>query len=617
MSNINYDVLYPVEYDDRYKHYLARYQVRLIPYKNTIVAESWGHWTIYDSTYEAAVSFDDGNEISINGQRRYEIGFGDNSYLWLTVPVQESGPFKRVYIRNPHPESVRFTNSHIKFNIEYLIKAEFEIQFNSIGFAANRNASFRCSTVQKNTIAQYEWDSAVVYYKKSTEETYNSVNGVVSGNWADVKISTNVGFEDGYTYDVYIVATADDGTTAQTPIAQFTTTDAPAIATPIYPVGAFISGEVTFSWSHSTEYGTPQYAYDLRYSANNGGSWVNVVNHAITTASSYTATIEAAGSYIWQIRTYNTNDVPGEWVQAAFVNSVPATPPQNVRVTTEGRPTVSWIVASQSAYQVQALIGDSVEYDSGAIYSAQTSHIINQYLYDDKTYTIRVRVYNALGEISDWTSTGYQQPNISDVEFRVEQDPNGGADVIITDNDVFDKYYILRDGKTIATITSGTYYDRFAIGDVTYSVVGVTSNDNSDIKSSGLKTVYPKATIVTLAGEIHTVNRRFNESYSVETVSQIRYNKAEYIGATRPDYYADKMVTKTFSIACYDENDRLENLLGKIVFYADNFGNGGYCFVSGYSKKDDYLQLPNNKYANETILTLEVTDYDDSIKYEL
>ena len=77
------------------------------------------------------------------------------------------------------------------------------------------------------------------------------------------------------------------------------------------------------------------------------------------------------------------------------------------------------------------------------------------------------------------------------------------------------------------------------------------------------------------------------------------------------------MVVKSFSVTCFDRDNNLENLLGQVVFYADNFGNGGYCFVSNYGKTDSYLEMLDGTYANEAVLLLEVTNYDDSIEYEL
>ena len=61
----------------------------------------------------------------------------------------------------------------------------------------------------------------------------------------------------------------------------------------------------------------------------------------------------------------------------------------------------------------------------------------------------------------------------------------------------------------------------------------------------------------------------------------------------------------------------LEGLLGTLVFYADNFGNGGYCMVTAYDKKDNFIKNGQGIYANEVSLTLEVTNYDDKIEYPI
>ena len=59
----------------------------------------------------------------------------------------------------------------------------------------------------------------------------------------------------------------------------------------------------------------------------------------------------------------------------------------------------------------------------------------------------------------------------------------------------------------------------------------------------------------------------------------------------------------------------MEDLLGTLVFYADNFGNGGWCMVTAYNKTDKFVKNSKGAYANEVSLTLEVTNYDDSIEY--
>lgn len=627
MSNTNYDAEVNIVYSDTYKHYIPTYTVSA-PYYffiDTLAGPKWN--------YNYYVSFDDGSETemgymansspsspfwAVNGTPRYykPAGLagiqtdGNNA-------VPNSGVYGKAYFRNPWRDRVAFSSANCAVRVIYQSKAAFEIQWNTTGFAANTNASFRCSTVQKNTYKQYEWTSATVYYKKSEDPTYQSAVGTVSGSWSDVTISTGITLQDGYTYDIYITAEADDGSTATTPVGQFTTTDADAVATCIAPSGAFTSGDVTFVWSHRTEYGTPQYAYDLQYSNNNGSSWTTVASHVISQSTTDSATLTDAGVYIWRVRTYNSNDVVGEWAEATFVNQVPANPPTNIQVTTKGRPTVSWASVSQSAYQVQFLLGDSVAYDSGAVYTAETSHFVNQYFDDTRSYRVRVRVYNALGEVSDWIETGYQQPLVTDVDFVVEANENGGATITVTPAVDFVKYYVLRDNKLIAQIESDTYTDNYAVGLTNYSVVGVTSADQSDIQTKGVRVLYPHATLIAQNGQQFLINKRVDAAYEIQTSNEADINKANFIGDSFPTHYPSNMRLKSFMISMFDDQGIAESLLGELVFYADNFGNGGWCMVTAYDKTDNFVKNGQGVYANEVSLTLEVTNYDDSIEYPI
>lgn len=609
MSSTNYDVEKNISYDNAHRHYIPTYRVHFpcYYYMPASPPTSPNPWV----AYSAYVSLDDGNEENCT----YE-GFhsqGQNVYF----PLTSGGVYSKVYFRNDKRDKVTFTTSNCNVQVVYNTKATFEVQWNSTGFAANQNATFRCSTVPKNTYQQYEWTAATVYYKKSTDANYSSVAGTVSGSWSDVVISTNLALEDGYTYDVYIKATSDDNTTANTPVAQFSTTDADAVATCIAPSGAFTTGDVTFIWSHATEYGTPQYAYDLQYSNNNGSSWTTVANHVVTSSTTTTTTLTDAGVYLWRVRTYNSNDVVGEWAEATFVNQVPANPPTNLQVDTKGRPTVSWASVSQSAYQIQFLLGDSIVYDSGAVYTSEPTHYVNQYFDDTRAYTVRLRIYNALGELSGWVETGYQQPSVEDVDFTLTNNENGGVTIEITPSNEFVKYYILRNNKLIAGTTEQTYIDNYAIGLTNYSVVGVTADDQSDIQTKGIRVTYPHATLIALNNQKIQINKRVDSAFEIQTSNQADFNKANFIGDGSPTHYPSDMRLKSFTAMMFDDQGIVEDLLGKLVFYADNFGNGGWCMVTAYTKTDNFVKNGQGIYANEVSLTLEVTNYDDSIKYPL
>ena len=646
MSNTNYDVERSLTYSDSYRHYIPYYTVA-IPYYSYDTAKGDRSIKVGSQTflcgayswakYDGFINFDNSNETQITIDWFRSSGYGDTSaykkyppeYLYndstsqyvvgVVNQLPDTGVFSKVYFRNPNRNKVNFSLNNCAVKVNYRSKAPFEIQINSSGYISTSNPSFKCSTIEKNTYKQYEWTWAQIYYKKSTESDYHVFNNpVVAGTWSDVTVTASgLTLESGYTYNVIMYARADDGTTATSAAATFYTTDGTPTTTCVSPVGVYTNGTINFVWSHATEYGTTQYAYDLQYSSNNGGSWTTVANHVVSSTNNRTVTISSAGTYIWRVRTYNTMNTAGSWASATFINTVPATTPTNFRVTTKGRPTASWTSTTQAAYQVQVLQNDEVIYDSGAVYTGENSHFINQYFDDSRSYTARVRIYNALGSVSSWAVTGYQQPEVEDVEFTVDQNSYGGADIVIADNDVFSKYYIKRNDVIIAEITDRTYTDKFAVGVTNYSVVAVTSEDQSDIKTAGIRLTYPCATVVKLDGGSFPVNKRVNSAFEIQTTNEADYSRMKFIGASKPAHFFNKMKLKSFSITCYDDQEFSDDVLGTIVFYADNFGNGGYCMVTNYDKTDNFVQNSAGQYANEVSMVLEVTNYDDSIGYSI
>ena len=646
MSNTNYDVAIDIKYNNTYRHYIPTYAVAVPSYQSVDKNKGDG-WFI--DFYErkrnnhVVISFDNDSEQEIEYYWNYRSSYKErclppsplynDSTGWGTTRARKgtyqngtedpaninaSGVHSKVYFRNPRRNQVTFNASNCFLRIGYLSKAAFEIQLNSSGYIPYQNPSFKCSTVEKPIPVQYSWSSAKVFYKKSTDSSYSSANASLSGTWSDMTVTANITLPTGYTYNIYIQATADDGTVATTGVNNFATTDGEAVATCISPAGVYTNGTINFVWSHSTAYGTKQYAYDLQYSANNGGTWVTVANHVVSSVNNRTITINTAGVYIWRVRTYNSMNQAGAWAQASFINNIPAATPTNLTVTTKGRPTVSWVSTTQAAYQVQVLLNNTIVYDSGAVYTGENKHFINNYFDDSRAYKVRVRIYNSLGSVSNWAQTGYQQPAQIDVEFTLEQLEDGGTLIKVSSTE-FMKYYVKRNDVVIGEIKDGntSYKDKFAIGITRYAVVGVTVDEQCDIKEKDIRIAYPCASLVTMAGVQYAINKRVNEALEISVSNEADVNKAKFIGDDKPTHYFNKMKLKSFTVTCFDDNDIVDELLGTVVFYADNFGNGGYCIVANYERSENFIKNSRGVYANEVSLTLEVTNYDDSIKYEL
>ena len=195
------------------------------------------------------------------------------------------------------------------------------------------------------------------------------------------------------------------------------------------------------------------------------------------------------------------------------------------------------------------------------------------------------------------------------------QRADGGVTITIIPDDVHTKYYLKRNNVLIGEILNNTYIDRYAIGATNYSVVGVTSEDQSDIQSKSIKVEYPSASIITLSGGQYRVNKRVDKAFEIQTTNEADMNKVSFLGDSTPTHYLNKMRLKSFVVSFFDDNDIVDDILGTVVFYADNFGNGGYCIVTAYDRTNSFIKNGAGVYGNEVSLTLEVTNYDDSIEY--
>ncbi len=203
-------------------------------------------------------------------------------------------------------------------------------------------------------------------------------------------------------WQVVVVSTENvEGTPSQW--FKLTTIDSKSTPAALYPKSLPIDGTkpITFTWSHIIETGSAQSRYELQTSADNGKTWVQLVAES-TSRQTYTAPANtfAAGSLQWRVRTYNSDNAPGEWsTPAAFI--VRAAPTAAITgFDSKPRPTIRWQASGQQGYRVSA--GD---YDSGVKFGTDKTFKIPVYLPDGKT-NVKVQVQNSFG----LSNCGYYQP---------------------------------------------------------------------------------------------------------------------------------------------------------------------------------------------------------------
>lgn len=621
MSVTDYDVRIPIQYDWNRRHNYTSLELHFPHY---YINPDWqkheGWEEEKDRKFDAYTAVDDSRWRHWTGQYHYEYA-GHTKYP-DTYSVY-------AYFKNPRKDAVWFTSNNCYVVVNYGSVAPFSITLNEAGYVGRTAQSLNVKVGHINAYQQYSITAATIYYKLTTESSYQSVPASVSGDWTNTTLTLARSLAAKASYNVYVVATSDAGSQAASNVITISTSDAEAEAACISPAGEYTYGDISFVWSHRTDRGAPQYAYSLQYSADNGSNWAVVADHIVTEAKTAHAVINKSGKYLWRVRTYNQNDEAGAWASASFINVLPLEAPKNVISTTDGRPVVSWTSASQAAYQVQAVKGNgNIAYDSGVIYSTQTEHPINQF-FDNGIYEIRVHVYNALGEVSEWGKCSYQQNISAAPDFDITLDDiTGFARIEVVENEAFSHYYLCRNGKLIAKIekivTSGeykeelglVYLDYFAIGRTEYSVIGVTPGGNSNITTKSITIRFMCAMIITQSKYIIKTNKGVNSPCSISSRTDPDIKEIKFVGDDKPSHYATTMKSETNEISFFDEDDAAKSLISTIVFYGDNFGNGGWRAVTGYSKKDGFVKNGAGNYENEVTLELEDTKYEDTIRLD-
>lgn len=449
-------------------------------------------------------------------------------------------------------------------------------------------------------IMNYVAESGTIYWRK-TGGSYTSQ--AFTGNTVTLASSTLTTGED---YEFYVTATADDGTTATSSVYELTTVDAVPTVTALAPINTVTYGEVTFRWLYDVETGADQYAVDIQTSQD-GVTYTMLVNHAVQSETAYTATLSDSGTIYWQVKGYNQDNVASDWSDAVmFVNNTPPDAPVITAVSASGRPTVSWTTPDQVAYQVQIVSSEGIIEDSGAIYSATKSYKAQNYL-PNGSYTFKVRIYNEYGKVSDWAEMPYTQSILLPAPAFTLTTGDEGVTVTITTDPTYAVYYILRNGVPIGSTTTGEYVDRFARGTSAYTVIGVTSSDESAQSTQTVTYTARSNMLISADGTVYLINRRMNSPVGVSKQVNAMYDQANFIGASLPEHHFSKLREGRFTVVFKDYVDA-ENLLGSIMFYTDMYENGDWCAVVSVGRVE-------NKYGNETTAELQLTAYDEAIAY--
>lgn len=313
--------------------------------------------------------------------------------------------------------------------------------------------------------------SATFRWRASGSSTVHEVS--VSGSANSVTIPKNT-FPSG-NIQWQIMLTANSGKTTTSEWITLSASDQKPTAETVAPQSIVIDASVSnkFTWRHIISTGTEQTKAELQISSDNS-TWAALAT-VVGSSNSYTvpANTLGSGTKYWRVRTYNTDNVASEWsASAQFVSVGAPDAPVVVIQSTTPRPSISWQVTGQQAYQVEI---DGVT-ASGTRFGTNKSYRSPAYLADG-SYTVRVRVQNEYGFWSPWGTAALPITNVPGGTIRLTAE--GGIEAALRwTPGSFDYYLVYRNGVAIAKVTEPGYTDAASIGVVRYQVRGCY--DNSD-----------------------------------------------------------------------------------------------------------------------------------------
>lgn len=343
------------------------------------------------------------------------------------------------------------------------------------------NASPASGYIDEKSANRFSWDikqpgmsdvinqsSGTLYYKYSSSGTQYS-KSAGTNKYVDVPANTF----SGNTVMWMVTVTTQYGQSISSPWYTLSTVEATSSAVAISPKDIAVNGEsaIEFLWSHVIATGTQQTKFDLQISQN-GTTWSTIKTASqAETRTTIPANTLPGGTVYWRVRTYNSDEIAGNWSEAAqiIVISAPAAPSV---IVTSSQPkwTVQWSQPEQQGYEIEF---DGKLIKSG--YGTDTSFTYDGYA-ENGTHTVRVRVQNEYSLWSDWSSASISVTNVPPATFNLTAAVGADSRVTLTASGQAQEYWFYRNGKLIAKSTSPTFVDRFANGDAEYSVIGTVAN---------------------------------------------------------------------------------------------------------------------------------------------
>lgn len=304
-----------------------------------------------------------------------------------------------------------------------------------------------------------------VYYKRKGGTQY-TITGTTATN-ATIPGNRMTGET-----DVWVSVTLESGAVLTSDTITYTVTEAFSYAIAVRPDRDNINGRVdfTFEWEHVIASGTAPTKSELQIADTTNGTLGEYQALAVVEGSATRwvcpESTMTAGSKVWRVRTFNSDNAPGEWSEPKPFTVQLGPPTPKVNVDGNSRPTVTWQAEVQKTYEVR-IDEETVMAAVGSAYRYASQRFLSQGI-----HTVSVRVSNSEGMWSEWGNAAFAVGQIGTIGLTLNESENG-ANLSWSAQDSYSKYYIYRNGIPIAAVTGNAYTDMNAETGAVYKVIGI------------------------------------------------------------------------------------------------------------------------------------------------
>lgn len=348
---------------------------------------------------------------------------------------------------------------------------------------------------------------------------------------------------------------------------KLTTVEVTSTATALSPSGAIADGNgpITFRWRHEIATGSAPTGFELQTGTDGVSFTLLASGEGPGTEYEAPGGTFVSGDIWWRVRTLNSQGAAGAWSDPARFVSV-ASPPTPV-VSVKGvspMPLVTWQGTDQQAFEVT--LG---AWQSGHRFGSDKELKCGEYL-EDGYHTATVRVQNKYGLWSEAGAVGFTVQNAPGEVIDLEVSATHNA-VLTWSGEVYEAFYVYRDGVPIAKTGNRSYTDNTSLGQVNYMVRGVLPEGNYTL--SRVVTVTVRAPVLMIAdleaGRWREL--RLSEVQSRETgtalsreVAYMSFSGQRYPSAELTEFYS-KALSFTAAFSEETQSADFESLLGRLV----------------------------------------------------